>query len=147
MRESYLRQLTIMELVGENAVEVKLTQELFKENQVFPVSLVKPYHQTDGDKFSKKKEFTSPGKLVAENSPGTLNRVLRARRIKINGKYHRQYLVRLKSQEAEKDKWLPEQEKTDGKYTPGGSEPPGRQKSIINDEPFFRRECQPMTEC
>ncbi|MBW0537643.1 hypothetical protein O181_077358 [Austropuccinia psidii MF-1] len=39
----------------ENAVEVKLTEEFSRKHPVFPVSLVKPYFQTEEDKFSSRK--------------------------------------------------------------------------------------------
>ncbi|MBW0576412.1 hypothetical protein O181_116127 [Austropuccinia psidii MF-1] len=51
MRDSFLGKFTIIKLIGENAVEVKLTEELTRKHPVSPVSLVKPYFQTEEDKF------------------------------------------------------------------------------------------------
>ncbi|MBW0545149.1 hypothetical protein O181_084864 [Austropuccinia psidii MF-1] len=42
MRDSFLGPFTIINLVGKNAVEVKLTEEFSRKHPVLPVSLVKP---------------------------------------------------------------------------------------------------------
>ncbi|MBW0505432.1 hypothetical protein O181_045147 [Austropuccinia psidii MF-1] len=47
MRDSFLGPFTIIKLIGKNAVEVKLTEEFSRRHPVFPVSLVKPYFQTE----------------------------------------------------------------------------------------------------
>ncbi|MBW0463342.1 hypothetical protein O181_003057 [Austropuccinia psidii MF-1] len=61
MRYSYLGTFTIIKLIGKNAVGVKLTEEFSTKHPVFPVSLVKPYFQTEEDKFpSRKKNPTQP---------------------------------------------------------------------------------------
>ncbi|MBW0475055.1 hypothetical protein O181_014770 [Austropuccinia psidii MF-1] len=45
----------------ENAVEVKLTEKLSRKHPIFPVSFVKPYFQTEEDKFpSREKNNTRP---------------------------------------------------------------------------------------
>ncbi|MBW0478334.1 hypothetical protein O181_018049 [Austropuccinia psidii MF-1] len=60
MRDSFLGSSTIIKLVGENAVEVKLMEEFSRKHPVFPLSLVKPYFQTEEAKFpSRKKNPTS----------------------------------------------------------------------------------------
>ncbi|MBW0543562.1 hypothetical protein O181_083277 [Austropuccinia psidii MF-1] len=46
MGDSFVGPLTIIHLVGKNAVEVKLTEEFSRKHPVFPVSLVKPYFHT-----------------------------------------------------------------------------------------------------
>ncbi|MBW0492922.1 hypothetical protein O181_032637 [Austropuccinia psidii MF-1] len=98
-----------MELIGKYAVEVKLTEEFFRKHQVFPVSLVKPYFQTEEDKFPpRKKNPTLPEIVEVEDCPGSVKTIIKARKIRLKGKDQRQYLVRFKSQTAEKDKWLAE---------------------------------------
>ncbi|MBW0460885.1 hypothetical protein O181_000600 [Austropuccinia psidii MF-1] len=73
MRDSFVRTFTIIKLIGRNAVEVKLTEELSREHPVFPVSLVKTYFQTEEDKFPSRKKNTAPQKIVeGEDSPGLL---------------------------------------------------------------------------
>ncbi|MBW0478369.1 hypothetical protein O181_018084 [Austropuccinia psidii MF-1] len=43
-----------------------------------------------------------------EDSTGPVNKIIKARKIKLNGKDQRQYVVRFKKQTADKDKWLAE---------------------------------------
>ncbi|MBW0560131.1 hypothetical protein O181_099846 [Austropuccinia psidii MF-1] len=115
MRNSFVGPLTIIKLIGRNAVEVKLTEEFSRKHPVFPVSLLKPYFQTEEDKFpSRKKNPTPPDIVEVEDSPGPVSKIIRARKIKLNGKDQRQYLVRFKHQIADKDKWLAEDSIPDG---------------------------------
>ncbi|MBW0592043.1 hypothetical protein O181_131758 [Austropuccinia psidii MF-1] len=50
MRDSFLGPFAIIKLIGKNAVEVKLTEEFSRKHPVFPVSLLKPYFQTEEEK-------------------------------------------------------------------------------------------------
>ncbi|MBW0484799.1 hypothetical protein O181_024514 [Austropuccinia psidii MF-1] len=113
--DSFVGSFTIIKWIGENLVEVKLTEEFSRKNSVFPVSLLKPYFQTEENKFpSKKKNPTPPESVEVESSPGPLNKIIRARKIILNGKDKRQYLVRFKNQTADKDKSLEEDAIPDG---------------------------------
>ncbi|MBW0467444.1 hypothetical protein O181_007159 [Austropuccinia psidii MF-1] len=47
-------------------------------------------------------------------SPGPVKKIIKARKIRLDGKDHRQYLVRFKNQEADKDQWLAEGAIPDG---------------------------------
>ncbi|MBW0511544.1 hypothetical protein O181_051259 [Austropuccinia psidii MF-1] len=115
MRDSFVGPFTIIKLIGKNAVEVKLTEEFSRKHPVFPVSLVKPYFQTEEDKFPSRKKNPTPPKIVeVEDSPRPVKRIIKARKIKLNGKDQRQYLVRFKNQTADKDKWLAENSIPDG---------------------------------
>ncbi|MBW0583283.1 hypothetical protein O181_122998, partial [Austropuccinia psidii MF-1] len=49
-----------------------------------------------------------------EDSPGPVKKIVKARKIRLNGKDQRQYLVRFKNQTADKDKWLAEDALPDG---------------------------------
>ncbi|MBW0574279.1 hypothetical protein O181_113994 [Austropuccinia psidii MF-1] len=119
MRYSFVGTFTIIKLIGENAVEGKLTEEFSRKHPVFPVSLVKPYFQTEEDKFPSRKTNPTPPEIVeVEDSPGPVNKIMKARNIRLNGKDQRQYLVRLKNQTAEKDKWLKEDAIPDGNLHP-----------------------------
>ncbi|MBW0508507.1 hypothetical protein O181_048222 [Austropuccinia psidii MF-1] len=94
MRDSFGGLFTIIKLIGKNAVEVKLTEEFSRKHPVFPVSLVKPYFQKEEDKFpSRKKNPTPPEIVEVEYSPGPVKEIIRARKIRLNGKDQRQYLV------------------------------------------------------
>ncbi|MBW0554392.1 hypothetical protein O181_094107 [Austropuccinia psidii MF-1] len=114
MRDSFLGPLTIIKLIGKNAVEVKLTDEFSRKHPVFPVSFVKPYFQAE-DKFpSRKKNTASPKIVEVEDSPGPVKKIIKARKIGLNGKGQRQYLVRFINQTADTHKWFAEDSIPDG---------------------------------
>ncbi|MBW0560441.1 hypothetical protein O181_100156 [Austropuccinia psidii MF-1] len=109
MRDSFVGPFTIIKLIGKNAVEVKLTEEFSRKHPVFPVSLVKPYVQTEEEKFPPRRRNPTPPEIVeVEDSPGPVSKIIRAR------KDQRQYPVRFKNQTADKDKWLAEDAIPDG---------------------------------
>ncbi|MBW0532001.1 hypothetical protein O181_071716 [Austropuccinia psidii MF-1] len=115
MRDSFLGPFTIIKLIRKNSVEVKLTEEFSRKHPVFPVSLVKPYFQTEEGRFpSTRKNPTPPEMVEVEDSLGPVSKIIRARKIRLNGKDQRQYLVRFKNQTADKDKWLSEDAIPDG---------------------------------
>ncbi|MBW0536112.1 hypothetical protein O181_075827 [Austropuccinia psidii MF-1] len=115
MRDSFVGPFTIIKLVGKNAVEVNLTEEFSRKHPVFPVSLVKPYFETEEGRFpSRKKSLTPPDIVEVEDSSGPVSKIIRDRKIRLNGKDQRQYLIRFKSQTADKDKWLAEDAIPDG---------------------------------
>ncbi|MBW0485112.1 hypothetical protein O181_024827 [Austropuccinia psidii MF-1] len=102
-------------LIGKNSVEVKLTEEYSRKHPVFPVILVKPYFQTDEDKFPSRKKNSTPPEIVEfEGSPGPVKKIIKSRNIRLNGKDQRQYLVRSKNQTAGKDQWVAEDAIPDG---------------------------------
>ncbi|MBW0490080.1 hypothetical protein O181_029795 [Austropuccinia psidii MF-1] len=109
IRDSFVGPFTIFKLIGKNAVEVKLTEEFSRKLPVFPVGSVKPYIQTEEEKLpSRKKNPTPPKILKVEDSPGPVKKIIKARKIRLNGKDERRYIVRFKNQTADKDKWLEE---------------------------------------
>ncbi|MBW0480446.1 hypothetical protein O181_020161 [Austropuccinia psidii MF-1] len=109
MIDQLIGPFTIIKLIGKNAVEVKLTEEFSRKHPVLPLSLVKPYFQTGEEKFPfRKKNPTPPEIAEVEDSPGPVKRIIKARKIRLNGKDQRQSLVRFKNQTADKDKWLAE---------------------------------------
>ncbi|MBW0562555.1 hypothetical protein O181_102270 [Austropuccinia psidii MF-1] len=104
-----------MRLIGKNAVEVQLTEEFSRKHPVFPVSVVKTYHQTGEYKFPSGRKNPTPQEIFkVEDSPGPVKKIIKARKIRLNGKYHRQYLIRFKNQTADKDKRLAEDVIPDG---------------------------------
>ncbi|MBW0494447.1 hypothetical protein O181_034162 [Austropuccinia psidii MF-1] len=109
MKDSFVGPFTIIKLVGKNAVEIRLTEEFSRKHPVFPVSLVKPYFQKEEDKFPSGKNTSTPPEMVeVEDSPHPVKNIIKARKIKLNGKDQRQFLVRFKNQTADKHKWLAE---------------------------------------
>ncbi|MBW0509691.1 hypothetical protein O181_049406 [Austropuccinia psidii MF-1] len=49
VRDSFVGPFITIKLIGKKAVKVRLTEELSRKTSVFPVILVKPYHQTEED--------------------------------------------------------------------------------------------------
>ncbi|MBW0514685.1 hypothetical protein O181_054400 [Austropuccinia psidii MF-1] len=79
------------------------------------MSLVKPYFQKEEDKFPSRKKNTTPPEIVkVEDSPGPVKKIIKARKIRLNSKGQRQYLVKFKNQTADKHKWLAEDAIPDG---------------------------------
>ncbi|MBW0500774.1 hypothetical protein O181_040489 [Austropuccinia psidii MF-1] len=64
-----------------------LTEEFSRKHPVFPVSLVKPYFQRGEDKFPSRKKTSNPPEIVEmEGSPGPVKKIIKARKIRLNGK-------------------------------------------------------------
>ncbi|MBW0543966.1 hypothetical protein O181_083681 [Austropuccinia psidii MF-1] len=117
MIDSFVGPFTIIKLIGNNAVEFKLTEGFSRKQPVFPVIFVKPYSQTEEGKFYSRRKNPTPSEIVeVEDSPGPVSKITRARKIRLNGKDQRQYLVRFKNQTADKDKWLEEDAIPDGNF-------------------------------
>ncbi|MBW0470738.1 hypothetical protein O181_010453 [Austropuccinia psidii MF-1] len=80
------------------------------------------YHQTDREKFSggedelpcRNNTHTPQDIVGVEDYPGPVKKMIKARKIRLNGEAQRQYLVRFKIQTADKDKWLAEDAIPDG---------------------------------
>ncbi|MBW0483567.1 hypothetical protein O181_023282 [Austropuccinia psidii MF-1] len=95
MRDSFVEPFTIINLIGRNAVEVKLTEEFSRKHPVFPSP-------------------TPPEIVGVEDSPVPVKQIINASQIRLNGKDQRQYLVRFNNQTADKDKCLAEDAIPDG---------------------------------
>ncbi|MBW0485256.1 hypothetical protein O181_024971 [Austropuccinia psidii MF-1] len=109
MRDLFVGPFTIIILIGKNALEVQLIQEFSRKHPVFPVSLVKRYHQTGKDKLPSRRKNPTPQDISeVEDSPRPVKKIINSRKITLNGKDYRQYLIRFKNQTADKDKWLAE---------------------------------------
>ncbi|MBW0551446.1 hypothetical protein O181_091161 [Austropuccinia psidii MF-1] len=109
MRDSFLGPFTIIKLIGETAVVVKLTEEFSRKHPVIPMSLVKQYFQPEEAKLPSRKRNPTPPEIVeVEDSPVPVKKIIKARKIRLNGKDLRKYLVGFKNQRADKDKWLEE---------------------------------------
>ncbi|MBW0529374.1 hypothetical protein O181_069089 [Austropuccinia psidii MF-1] len=99
LRDSFVGPLTIIKLIWKNEMEVKLTEEFSRKHPVFPVSLVNTYFQTEEDKLPSRKKNPTPEEMVeVEDSPGPVKKIIQARKIRLNGKDQREYLVRFKNQ-------------------------------------------------
>ncbi|MBW0482073.1 hypothetical protein O181_021788 [Austropuccinia psidii MF-1] len=139
MRDSVVGPFTIIKLIGKNAVEVSLPEEFSRKHPVFPVSLVKPHFKTEEDKLpSRQKNPTPPEIVEVEDSPGPVKKIIKARKIRLNGKAQRQYLVSFKKQTEDKDKWLAEDAMPDGNLHLRRYRASRRTENFINYEPLKR---------
>ncbi|MBW0564280.1 hypothetical protein O181_103995 [Austropuccinia psidii MF-1] len=103
MRDSFLGPFTIIKLTVGNSVDVRLTEVFSRKHPVFPLSLVKPYFQTGEDKLpSRNKTYTPQTIVEVEDYLGFLKKIIKARKIRCNGKGKRQYLVRIKNQTSDR---------------------------------------------
>ncbi|MBW0476595.1 hypothetical protein O181_016310 [Austropuccinia psidii MF-1] len=95
MRDSFLGPFTIIKPIGKNALE--------------------PYFQTEKDKLPSRKKNTIPPEIVeVKDLPGPVNKIIKARKIRLDGKDQIQYLVRFENQTSDTDKWLTEEAIPDG---------------------------------
>ncbi|MBW0478024.1 hypothetical protein O181_017739 [Austropuccinia psidii MF-1] len=62
----------------------------------------------------RKKPPTPPEIVEVEDSPGPVKKIIKARKIRLNGKYQRQYLVLFENKTVDTDKWLAEAAIPDG---------------------------------
>ncbi|MBW0558135.1 hypothetical protein O181_097850 [Austropuccinia psidii MF-1] len=70
---------------------------------------------TGEEKFPSKKKATTPPDIVGvEASPGPVKKIIKARKIRLNGIDQIQYFVRFKNLTEDKDKWLAEDYIPDG---------------------------------
>ncbi|MBW0499296.1 hypothetical protein O181_039011 [Austropuccinia psidii MF-1] len=140
MRDSFVGPFTIIKLIGKNAVEVKITEKFSRKHPVFPVSFVKPYFQKEEDKFPSRKKNPTPKEIVeVEDSPGPVKKIIKARKIRLNGQDQKQYLVRFKNQTPDKDKWLAEDAIPDGNLHLRRFRSSKRtEQSLINEAPFLK---------
>ncbi|MBW0468914.1 hypothetical protein O181_008629 [Austropuccinia psidii MF-1] len=69
MRESFVGPFTIIKLLGKNAVDFRLTEELSRKDPVVPVSLVKPYFQPEKTSSSPGIGVPPPDIVEVEDSP------------------------------------------------------------------------------
>ncbi|MBW0573244.1 hypothetical protein O181_112959 [Austropuccinia psidii MF-1] len=94
IRELFVGPLISIKLIGRNAVEVRLTEVFTRKHPLFPVSLVKTYKQAGEDRFPSRNNSQTPQGLVeVEDSPDPVRKIMKANKISLNGKDHRQYWV------------------------------------------------------
>ncbi|MBW0469173.1 hypothetical protein O181_008888 [Austropuccinia psidii MF-1] len=112
---SFVGQWAITRLTGENEIKVRLAEAFSRKHPMFPVSLVKPDHQTGEDRLHSRIKSHTPHNIVeVENCPGPVRKIMKARKNRLNGKDHRKYLVIFKNQIADNDRWLEEDSIPDG---------------------------------
>ncbi|MBW0495529.1 hypothetical protein O181_035244 [Austropuccinia psidii MF-1] len=115
MRDSFVGPFTIIKLIEKNEVEVKLREKFSRKHPGFRAILAKPYFQTEEDEFPFRKKNPTPPEIVeVEDYPGPVKKIIKAIKIRLNGKDQRKYWVRFKTQTEDKDKWLAEEAIPDG---------------------------------
>ncbi|MBW0477595.1 hypothetical protein O181_017310 [Austropuccinia psidii MF-1] len=88
---------------------------IFQETPSLSSELSQAILPNRGGQIPLKEEEPCPPKIVGvEDSPGAMEKIIKARKIRFNGKDQRQYLVRFKNQTADKNKWLAEDAIPDG---------------------------------
>ncbi|MBW0558545.1 hypothetical protein O181_098260 [Austropuccinia psidii MF-1] len=115
MRDSFVGPFTMIKLIGKNAVEVRLIEGLYRKHPAFPVNLVKTYCQTGEEKLPSRNKTYTPQEIVeVEDSPGPVKNIINPRKIILNGKDQKQFLVIFKNQMSDNEKQLAEDSITGG---------------------------------
>ncbi|MBW0583304.1 hypothetical protein O181_123019 [Austropuccinia psidii MF-1] len=105
MKDSFLTLFTITRLIRNSLVEVKLSEGFSRTHLAFPVSFLRTYNQTGEENFpSRNKTHHPPDKVELEDYSSPVKKIIKSRKIRINGKNYRKYLVRFKDQTADKNK-------------------------------------------
>ncbi|MBW0472613.1 hypothetical protein O181_012328 [Austropuccinia psidii MF-1] len=98
MRDSVVGPSTIIELIGKRKWRLYSQKASLGNSQ-----------------YIQNKNPTPQDIVEVKDSPGPLNKMIKARKIRLNDKDQRQYLVRFKNQTEDKDKRLAEDATPDGK--------------------------------
>ena len=114
MRDSFVGPFVIRALHGKNAVEVILTEEFSRKHPTFPVSLVKPYHPPNAEKFPHRQKVKVVIPPVNKDKTGkVIQKILREKRLRVDNKDVRMYLARYRGLGADQDEWLLEKDMPD----------------------------------
>ncbi|MBW0536093.1 hypothetical protein O181_075808 [Austropuccinia psidii MF-1] len=97
----------IIDLHGNNAVQVDLSGELENKHLTFPVSLIKPYQPDDKELFPLRNPTTLTVPPVEQSEEKIIKEVIEERRLR--GENQREYLVRYRNPVHE-DEWVAESE-------------------------------------
>ncbi|MBW0566468.1 hypothetical protein O181_106183 [Austropuccinia psidii MF-1] len=89
---SFAGPFVIKSLHGENAVEVKLSEELSNKHPTFPVSLIKPYKSSDAQKFPLRNKVPQSIPPIESSGIKKITKVLKEKKMRTNKV--REYLVR-----------------------------------------------------
>ena len=111
LKDAFAGPFVIRALHGKNAVEVVLTKEFDRKHPTFPVSLIKPYKETDKALFPLRTETEIISPPMEKQDQGSIAKVIKEKRVR--GQKDKFYLVRYKDSNKE-DEWLPEKEIPEG---------------------------------
>ncbi|MBW0473595.1 hypothetical protein O181_013310 [Austropuccinia psidii MF-1] len=107
LKESVAGPFVIKALHGENAIIVKLSEEISNKNPTFLLSLVKPYKSSDAEKFPLRNKVPQNMAPIESSGSRKIAKVLKERNLRT--KEVREYLVRYSDLTCE-DEWLAERD-------------------------------------
>ncbi|MBW0544035.1 hypothetical protein O181_083750 [Austropuccinia psidii MF-1] len=107
LKYSFAGPFVIKALHGENAVEVKLSEELRNKHPTFQVSLIKPYKYNDTERFPLRNKVPQVIPPIKSSGIKKITKVLKERKLRTNK--GREYLVRYSDPTCE-DEWLAEKD-------------------------------------
>ncbi|MBW0550768.1 hypothetical protein O181_090483 [Austropuccinia psidii MF-1] len=110
LKDFYVGPFVIFALHRTNAVQVELSGELENKHPTFPVSLIKPYEQTDKKFFPLRNPACLTVPPVEQDEDKKINKVIKEWGLR--GKNKREYLVRYRDPVHE-DEWVAESERPD----------------------------------
>ncbi|MBW0583796.1 hypothetical protein O181_123511 [Austropuccinia psidii MF-1] len=106
-KDSFAGTFVSKALHVENAVELKLSEELSNKHPTFPVNLIKQYKSSDSEKFPLRDKVPQVIPPIESSGSKKITKVLKERKLRTNKV--REYLVRYSDPTCE-DEWLPEKD-------------------------------------
>ena len=115
LQDAFVGPFPVIRKHGPNAVELELSAPGDRKHPTFPVSLIKLYKKSDEKRFPKR-----PVKIVIpeidRDETGEIQKILKERQTKVEGRIRREYLVRYKGRPSEDDQWLQKTEIMNGDH-------------------------------
>ncbi|MBW0542607.1 hypothetical protein O181_082322, partial [Austropuccinia psidii MF-1] len=84
LKDSFAGPFVIKALHGENAVEVELSEELSSKPPTFPVSLIKPYKDSDSENFPLRNKAPQVIPPIESSGIKKITKVLKERKLRTN---------------------------------------------------------------
>lgn len=112
----FVGPFAVLEKVGPNAIRVALTGEYARKHPVFPVSLCKPYHRTEADRFPGRREPAPPQPDLIDGVPEWVvekildQRTVKPKRGQRNKAKTQQFLVKWEGYPDKYNRWVPEED-------------------------------------
>ncbi|MBW0563112.1 hypothetical protein O181_102827 [Austropuccinia psidii MF-1] len=107
LKDSFAGPFFLKALLGENAVEVELSEEPRNKHPKFPVILIKPYKSSDSETFPLRNEAPQVIPPIESSGIKNITKFLKERKLRTNKV--REYLVRYSDPTCE-DEWLAEKD-------------------------------------
>jgi len=106
LRNRYIGPFKLLRQIGENNFEIDLPTS-FKIHRVFHVSLIKPYHQREGEEEVQDAEDIGSEEILNEDTlEFEVEKILEERKVKDNhGRKQRQFLIKWKNYPDKDNTW------------------------------------------